>query len=87
MSARLLAQTTGGGHFLVAAGQGDLGPFTPARVYDVRRDSLSDELWLGSFVKFLGGYLEDVALDDAEGERLLARIAELVAAEDPPSPR
>ena len=50
----------------------------PARRYDPLRDSLSEEMWLGSFVKFGGGYFTEPGLD-AEGEqRVLDRVAALL---------
>jgi hypothetical protein len=74
---RIVAQTAGGGSYIVVSGEGEPGPFTPVRRYDAERDWLSDEQWFGSFVKFLGGYLDEPDLDVGEQERILARVSEL----------
>ncbi|HUF02445.1 MAG TPA: hypothetical protein VMN35_08475 [Gaiellaceae bacterium] len=51
--------------------------YLPARLYDRARDELSDEVWLGSILKFVGGHFEEPRLDPAEEERVLARVAAL----------
>ena len=82
---RIIAQTAAGTTVLVAV-DGDELPvggfgavlYDPVRLYDVRLDTLSNPLWLGSALKFLGGYLEHPHLDEREAERTLARVAELM---------
>ena len=81
---RVLAQSAAGGTVLVAV-EGDelpVGGFDPAlyqpvRLYHTDRDELTGSLWLGSALKFLGGYLAEPALDEAEERRVLARVSEL----------
>jgi hypothetical protein len=81
---RILAHTAGGGTVLVTVEGDELpsGPHEPAlyrpvRVYHVDRDELSEPVWIGSALKVLGGYLEELMLEPAEAERVLARITEL----------
>jgi hypothetical protein len=83
---RILAHTAGGGTVVVAV-EGDelpIGPhdpslYQPVRLYHADRDELTGPLWLGSAVKFLGGYLEEPVLDEADQLRVLARVAALLA--------
>ena len=56
----------------------ELDDYTPARAYDAARDTLSQEAWLGSFMKFTGGYLDDPGLNAEEETRVLDRVAELL---------
>lgn len=83
---RIVAHTARGGTVLVAV-EGDELPigsldpalYQPVRLYHADRDELSEPLWLGSVLKFLGGYLEEPDLDGAERERIVARVAGLLA--------
>jgi hypothetical protein len=85
VTVRLLAQTPAGTTVLVAVGSdrlpvgGGFDPslYKPVRIYHADRDELTEPLWLGSAMKFLGGYLKEPRLD-AE-ERVLARVIELAA--------
>ena len=83
---RILAQTAAGGTALVAVdgddlpvGQAHPSLYQPVRIYHADRDELTEPLWLGSALKFLGGYLEEVRLDGSHHARVLTRVAELAA--------
>ncbi len=85
--ARILAHTASGDTLLVVVDGDELpvGPhaaalYQPVRLYHADRDVLTEPLWLGSALKFLGGYLEEPRLDEPDEERVLARVAELVPA-------
>ena len=81
---RILAQTATGGTVLVGV-DGDELPvghahptlYKPVRLYHADGDELTEPLWLGSALKFLGGYLEEPNLDRVDEERVLTRVAEL----------
>ena len=81
---RILAHTASGDILLVAVGGDELPAghahpslYQPVRLYHADRDVLSEPVWIGSALKFLGGYLEEPTLEPAEGHRVLARITEL----------
>jgi hypothetical protein len=57
----------------------DPSRYQSVRIYNAGRDELTAPLWLGSALKFLGGYLQRPAVA-AEEERVLARVANLLAA-------
>ena len=81
---RILAHTASGDTVLVTV-DGDEMPvghapptlYQPVRIYHADRDELTEPLWLGSALKFIGGYLEEPSVDDDQLERVLARIGEL----------
>jgi hypothetical protein len=80
---RILAATPRGGTILVTV-EGDEPPtggphdpalYQPVRLYHTDRGQLTEPLWLGSALKFLGGYLEEPALDEAAEELVRSRVA------------
>ena len=82
---RVLAHTPVGGTVLVAVKGDDLSVgvldsalYQPVRLYHADRDELSQPLWLGSAVKFLGGYIEASALNPAREEHVRTRVAALL---------
>jgi hypothetical protein len=85
VDAHILAHTAAGTTVLVAVEGDELptGPYNaalyqPVRLYHADRHELTAPLWLGSALKFLGGYLEESSLDEADVERVLQRVTELV---------
>ena len=52
--------------------------YQPVRLYHSSRDELTDPVWLGSALKFLGGYLGEPHLEPSEQERVLGRVAALL---------
>jgi hypothetical protein len=78
---RILAHTSGGGTMLVTVsgdelpvGRFDSSLYQPVRLYHRDRDWLTGPLWLGSALKFLGGYLEETTLHEDEEQRILDRV-------------
>ncbi len=80
--ARIIAQSPGDVFVVCEGDKLPTGPYDarlylPVRRYDLRLDTLTEPVWLGSALKFLGGYLAEPALDEAEERRVLARVSEL----------
>jgi hypothetical protein len=85
--ARILGHTASGQTMLVAVDGDELptGPYDaslyqPVRLYHADRDELTEPVWLGSALKFLGGYLWQPQLEPSEQERVFARVAALLQA-------
>ena len=81
---RIIAQSPGDVFVVCEGDELPTGPYDarlylPVRRYDLRLDTLTEPVWLGSALKFLGGYLAEPSLDANDEQRVLSRVAALLA--------